>query len=137
MSEERNILPAHPLGEVQRAGTEAAESETSLDTFGGKVHVKWAPQAAVSSLGLMPFFIEFLKTSGRFDAWVEDCPLHYIDELHLPALGSGQSSRQTLPPVARHAEPAEGPRGNPPAARKRTGRAARRTRPDLSDHRRC
>ena len=77
MSEERNILPAHPLGEVQRAGTEAAESETSLDTFGGKVHVKWAPEAAVSSLGLMPFFIEFLKTSGRFDAWVEDCPLHY------------------------------------------------------------
>ena len=77
MSEERNILPAHPLGEVQRAGTEAAESETSLDTFGGKVHVKWAPEAAVSSLGLMPFFIEFLKTSGRFEAWVEDCPLHY------------------------------------------------------------
>ena len=77
MSEERNILPAHPLGEVQRAGTEAAESETSLDTFGGKVHVKWAPEAAVSSLGLMPFFIEFLKASGRFDAWVEDCPLHY------------------------------------------------------------
>src|SRR5215471_15682755 len=77
MSEERNLLPAHPLGEVQRAGTEAAESEISLDTFGGKVHVKWAPEAAVSSLGLMPFFIEFLKTSGRFDAWVEDCPLHY------------------------------------------------------------
>src|SRR6266480_3524608 len=25
----------------------------------------------------MPFFIEFLKTSGRFDAWVEDCPLQY------------------------------------------------------------
>src|SRR5207249_6405152 len=29
------------------------------------------------SLGLMPFFIEFLKTSGLFDQWVEDCPLHY------------------------------------------------------------
>jgi hypothetical protein len=25
----------------------------------------------------MPFFIEFLKTSGLFDRWVEDCPLHY------------------------------------------------------------
>jgi hypothetical protein len=25
----------------------------------------------------MPFFIEFLKTSGQFDKWVEDCPLHY------------------------------------------------------------
>ena len=48
-----------------------------MDTFGGKIQVKWAPEAAVSSLGLMPFFIEFLKTSGRFDAWVEDCPLQY------------------------------------------------------------
>ena len=25
----------------------------------------------------MVFFIEFLKTSGLFDRWVEDCPLHY------------------------------------------------------------
>src|SRR6266851_2415913 len=25
----------------------------------------------------MAFFIEFLKTSGRFDAWVEECPLQY------------------------------------------------------------
>ena len=31
----------------------------------------------MSSLGLMPFFIEFLKTSGLFDQWVEDCPLRY------------------------------------------------------------
>ena len=23
------------------------------------------------------FFIEFLKTTGLFDKWVEDCPLHY------------------------------------------------------------
>jgi hypothetical protein len=39
--------------------------------------VKWAPEASVSSLGLMPYFIEFLKTSGLFDKWVEDCPLRY------------------------------------------------------------
>jgi hypothetical protein len=25
----------------------------------------------------MPFFIEFLKSSGLFDKWVEDCPLRY------------------------------------------------------------
>jgi len=31
----------------------------------------------VSSLGRMPFCIEFLKTSGLFDKWVEDCPLRY------------------------------------------------------------
>ena len=49
----------------------------TLDTIGGKVQIKWSPEAAVSGLGLMPYFIEFLRTSGRFDKWVEDCPLYY------------------------------------------------------------
>ena len=31
----------------------------------------------MSSLGLLAYFIEFLKVNGRFDAWVADCPLHY------------------------------------------------------------
>src|SRR5664279_956342 len=77
MSTENEVLRAHPEGEVQIAGNQPAETVTSLDTFAGKVYVKWAPEAAVSSLGLMPFFIEFLKTSGLFDKWVADCPLRY------------------------------------------------------------
>jgi len=77
MSKEEEVVRAHPEGEVQIAGNQPAEIGTSLDTFAGKVHVKFAPEATVSSLGLMPFFIEFLKTSGLFDKWVEDCPLHY------------------------------------------------------------
>jgi Transposase DDE domain group 1 len=77
MSKEADLVQAHPEGEVQIAGNQPAETVTSLDTFAGKIHVKWVPDAAVSSLGLMPFFIEFLKISGRFDKWVEDCPLHY------------------------------------------------------------
>jgi hypothetical protein len=77
MSKKEEVVQAHPLGESQIAGNQPAEAVTSVDTFAGKVHVKWAPEAAVSSLGLMPFFIEFLKTSGLFDEWVEDCPLRY------------------------------------------------------------
>ena len=77
MSKEEQGVQAHPLGEVEIAGNQGAESVTSLDTFAGKIHVKWSPEATVSSLGLMPFFIEFLKTSGLLDKWVEDCPLHY------------------------------------------------------------
>jgi len=77
MNNEKELVEAHPEGEVQIAGNQPAETGTSLDTFAGKIHVKWAPEATVSSLGLMPFFIEFLKTSGLFDKWVEDCPLHY------------------------------------------------------------
>jgi hypothetical protein len=77
MNNEEALVQAHPEGEAAIDGNQPAETGTSLDTFAGKIHVKWSPEAAVSSLGLMPFFIEFLKTSGRFDKWVEDCPLHY------------------------------------------------------------
>ena len=77
MNNEEALVQAHPEGEVQIAGNRPTETVTSLDTFAGKIHVKWAPEATVSSLGLMPFLIEFLKTSGLFDKWVEDCPLHY------------------------------------------------------------
>ncbi len=47
----------------------------AVDTFGGRVHVEWDAQAAVTPLGQLPFFIEFLQVSGRFDPWVESCPL--------------------------------------------------------------
>src|SRR5580693_8933796 len=77
MNEETDVVRAHPEGEVQIAAKPGAETVTSLDTFAGKIQVKWSPEATVSSLGLMPFFIEFLKASGLFDKWVEDCPLHY------------------------------------------------------------
>src|ERR1700724_3171878 len=77
MSKEAQGIQAHPEGEVQIVENRAAETVSSLDTFAGKIHVKWSPEATVSSLGLMPFFVEFLKTSGLFDKWVEDCPLHY------------------------------------------------------------
>lgn len=77
MSKEEQGVEAHPLGEVEIAESQRAETVTSLDTFAGKIHVKWSPEATVSSLGLMHFFIEFLKTSGLFDKWVEDCPLRY------------------------------------------------------------
>ena len=76
MNNEKAVVEAHPEGEVQIAGNQPAETVTSLDTFAGKIHVKFAPEATVSSLGLMPFFIEFLKVSGLFEKWVEECPLH-------------------------------------------------------------
>ena len=48
-----------------------------MDTFGGTIQLRWAPEAGVSMLGQMAFFIEFLKISGQFDEWVKDCPLEY------------------------------------------------------------
>ena len=77
MSEEQALSEIHPEGERETAGIEPLESGLSLDTFAGKIQLKWVPEASVSSLGQMAFFIEFLKTSGLFDKWVEECPLTY------------------------------------------------------------
>ena len=71
------VTIVHPTGEVEKTENGWEGMASSLDTFAGRIQIKWSPDASVSSLGLMPYFIEFLKTSGRFDKWVEDCPLHY------------------------------------------------------------
>ncbi len=40
-----------------------------MDTYGGKVRLRWDADAAVTAYGQMPYFIEFLKTAGLFDDW--------------------------------------------------------------------
>src|ERR1039458_1309492 len=77
MRKEEEVVEVHPEGELQISGNPVPELGASVDTFAGKVNVRWVPEAAVSGLGLMVFFIEFLKTSGLFDKFVEDCPLSY------------------------------------------------------------
>ena len=76
VTEEGQLAGAHPKGEDQTRETQLPQT-SSLDTFAGKIQVKWSAEATVSSLGLMPYFIEFLKTSGLFDRWVEESPLRY------------------------------------------------------------
>jgi hypothetical protein len=77
MSDDKGMIQVHPEGERQKEGIPSADTVLSLDTFAGKVQFKWVPEAEVSSLGQMPFFIEFLKTSGLFENWVNECPLQY------------------------------------------------------------
>ena len=52
-------------------------SRVPVDTFAGRIHVEWDSDAAVTPMGQLPFFIEFLKVSGLLDAFVSDCPLRY------------------------------------------------------------
>jgi len=76
-----NDLCLHPPGESQRRPESdcralvPAEGPVVLDTFGGRVHVEWDPTAAVTPLGQLAFFAEYLKVSGLFDPWVEECPV--------------------------------------------------------------
>ncbi len=67
----------HPLGEYERLGKIDENQPIEVDTFNGKVFVSWDPDASVTPMGQLPFFIEFLKLGNRFEPWVDDCPLDY------------------------------------------------------------
>ncbi len=67
---------ARPLGE----GKEEAEGYPGphrIETFGGPVEVEWEEQDSVSLHGPLAYFIEFLKESGLWKSFVEECPLTY------------------------------------------------------------
>jgi Transposase DDE domain group 1 len=76
MSTDRALTAAHPAGE-QPLVEYGKEASVIADTFAGRVHVEWeaGESAAVTPLGQLPFFIEFLKQGGLFDGWVAGCPL--------------------------------------------------------------
>jgi hypothetical protein len=67
----------HPEGELNLPTKSDVTLPIEVDTFDGKVHIEWDPDAAVTSLGQLPFFIQFLKLGQRFDPWVDSCPLAY------------------------------------------------------------
>lgn len=75
MSESKALQRVHPQGERERPCEN--EPVATLETFGGKVALKWDEEAGVSAFGQLPYFVEFLKTSGLFESWLSDCPLSY------------------------------------------------------------
>lgn len=72
MSESEALVPIHPQGEREQPWEN--EAEATVETFGGKVSLRWGEEAAVTAFGKLPYFVEFLKTSGLFEDWVQDCP---------------------------------------------------------------
>ena len=56
-----NQLTFHPAGETQSTALTAVPGPVAVDTFGGRIHVEWDAEAAVTPLGQLPFFI--LKTA--------------------------------------------------------------------------
>ena len=73
MNIEESTITVHPTGER----VEKKNSSVEIDTFGGKLHIEWDPSAAVTPMGQLSFFGEYLKTAELFDPWVEECPLTY------------------------------------------------------------
>jgi len=67
----------HPPDE-SKLPIKVSESDLlEVDTFDGKLHIEWDPNASVTPIGQLPFFIQYLKLGHRFLPWVEDCPLGY------------------------------------------------------------
>ncbi len=54
----------HPKGEQRNGAMVPVSGPVALDTFGGRIHVEWNPEAAVTPLGQLPFFIHYLKLWG-------------------------------------------------------------------------
>ena len=67
----------HPEGETNLPAKTQLSEAIEVETFAGKIHVEWDPTAAVTPIGQLPFFIEFLKLGYRFKPWVDECPLTY------------------------------------------------------------
>src|SRR5256886_12019012 len=76
MSTDRAVAARHPAGE-QPSVEYGKERSVIADTFAGRVHVEWeaGERAAMTPLGQLPFFIEYLKQGGLFDGRVAGCPL--------------------------------------------------------------
>src|SRR5579875_2355635 len=76
MPEKPTTTTSHLSGETLERALMTTEP-SAVDTFGGKVFVRWDPDANVTGFGPAAYFIEFLKTNGLWERWVEDCPLSY------------------------------------------------------------
>ena len=80
-------LAVHPQGEVVEPRTAAAraglDSPLTVDTPGRRFQVEWDPDAAVTPLGQVVFFSQFLATAGLFGDWVQACPLKFSSN-HAP-----------------------------------------------------
>ena len=72
MGESRNRKIAARLAQLDRA-----REPLVLDTFGGRLHVKFDDTARATVLGQLPFFVEFLQHTGLYERWVHACPLVY------------------------------------------------------------
>ena len=77
MTHENMPATLHPTGEQLPIETGIPTSTAPLDTFAGPVHVDWDQSSAMTPLGQVAYFIEFLKVSGRLQSLLADCPLEY------------------------------------------------------------
>ena len=77
MNEQDFLLLGHPEGEGKPVVARDSEIALIAETFRGRIHVEWDPDASVTPMGQLAFFVDFLKTAELFAPWVSECPLAY------------------------------------------------------------
>src|SRR5271167_1598563 len=77
MTHDLSLSAAHPVGGQSAVEHAEMPAGIGIDSFTGPVRVEWDRDAALTALGHLSFFIDFLKTAGLFEAFVADCPLRY------------------------------------------------------------
>ena len=76
MNKDIALIKPHLAGEQPLVET-MPDGPVPVDTYAGRIDVEWDPDAAVTPLGQMPFFIDYLKLAGLFDGWITGCPIQY------------------------------------------------------------
>jgi hypothetical protein len=78
MNDEKASLKVNSIEDLSgSASVRGVERPGDANTFAGRIGANWLPEERMRILRFTPYFIKFLKTSGRFDTWVEDCPMEF------------------------------------------------------------
>ena len=76
MGEEDESKAVHPAGEPKSERL-AYPAPHRVETLGGPVQVRWVEDPGITPHGMLTYFVEFLKISGIWEEFVEECPLRY------------------------------------------------------------
>jgi len=66
----------------EKAGAEISVCGSELESFsvetpGGRIHIRWDYEASATANAQLAFFAECLAATGVYDCWVNGCPLSY------------------------------------------------------------
>ncbi len=78
-----------PGPEISVVGTEL--ESFSIETPGGRLHIRWDSEARATPNAQLAFFAEFLSTTGVYESWIDSCPLRYAT-----SSGGDQHKRDVL-----------------------------------------
>ena len=70
------LICPNPAGERQKL-PEYPSGSWPLDTPGGRFYAEWDDQSPVTREGQLIFFFQFLQTGGRWEQFLDTCPLTY------------------------------------------------------------